>query len=189
MENFNTYQENVDLSAFVSFCRREGREAVYRKNDYFCRRTQPAAFLGYVERGCIRYSAADDSGRNHTVGFSFEGDFAVDYSSFLKRKPAAIDLMALEETSLTVVTYGQYIEFINRDCDSCLLARRVTEHLLATVYERMLKFYLMSPERRYVDLITRYPYLTERLAAKEIASFVGVTPEALSRIRRRLLEK
>ncbi len=181
--------DNVDLSAFVSFCRRKGREATFRRNEYFCRRTQPAALLGYVERGCIRYSAADESGRNHVVGFGFEGDLVADYSSFMQRRPSQLDIMALEDTSMLTISYGQYSEFFGRDYDSCLYARRIAEQLFMTMRDRMLGFRLMTPEQRYVNLMTRYPYMSGRIAAKEIASYIGVTPEALSRIRKRLLEK
>lgn len=65
----------------------------------------------------------------------------------------------------------------------------MAERLFVSAYDRLLGFYLMSPEQRYVDLMTRYPHLGERLTSREIASLVGIAPETLSRIRRRLLDK
>lgn len=189
MEHLNSYLDNVDCSALAEFCRKEGREAVFHRNEYFGRRGFQSLVLGYIEKGGVRYAATDDAGRTHTVGFSFEGDFAVDYSSFLRRVPALIDQITLEDTRMWVITHRQYFDFIDRDYRSCLQGRRITEQLFVTMYDRLLKFYLLTPEQRYVDLMRHYPYLAEKLTFKEIASFVGITPEALCRIRRRLLEK
>ena len=189
MEHLNSYLDNVDCSALVEFCRQEGREAVLRRREYFGRRYTQALCLGYIEQGGIRYAATDAAGRSHTVGFSFEGDFAADYSAFLRRAPALIDMIALENTRMRVITYSQYADFIGRNQETCRLGRQVAEQLFITVCDRLLKFYLMTPQQRYEDLIARYPYLSERLTSREIASFVGITPEALCRIRRRMLEK
>lgn len=189
MELSNPYSDNADCGALAEFCRKAGRETVYRRHEYFGRRGGPAIFMGYIEEGGVRYAVTDDAGRSHTVGFCCEGDFAADYSAFVQGRPALVDSVAIQDTRMKVITRRQYFDFIGSDYDTCLLGRKMAERLFVSAYDRLLGFYLMNPEQRYVDLMTRYPHLGERLTSREIASLVGIAPETLSRIRRRLLDK
>ena len=79
-----------------------------------------------------------------------------------------------------VITFEQFNEFINCSFDNQVLDRCISEELFVTIYDRLLDFYLYSPEERHVRLMKKLPM-------KEIASFIGISGEALSRIRKRLL--
>ena len=69
------------------------------------------------------------------------------------------------------------------------LGRRVAEELFAITYDRLLDFYCKTPEEHYLNLIDRYPGLVDVIPLKELASFIGVTPETVSHIRRKLSSK
>lgn len=68
------------------------------------------------------------------------------------------------------------------------LGRLVAEQLFVMTYKRLLDSYCTTPEERYMDLMRHYPQLKELLPLREIASFIGVTPETVSKIRRKLLD-
>ena len=69
------------------------------------------------------------------------------------------------------------------------LGRRIAETMFAEIYQRLLRFYCDTPEQRYQALMKRCPDLQERISLKEIALFLGVTPETLSRIRKKQQQK
>lgn len=69
------------------------------------------------------------------------------------------------------------------------LGRRIAEAMFAEIYQRLLRFYCDTPEQRYQALMKRCPDLQERISLKEIALFLGVTPETLSRIRKKQQQK
>lgn len=187
MKHLNTYIEKADYSALRNFCQENGQRKAFNKKDFFIHRGGKACFLGYIQSGFVRYVCTGPDGNTHSVGYSFEEDFAVDYASFLNRTSAVLDIQAVETCQMYVISFEQFTEFINHDFETQKLGRHMNEELFITIYERLLGFYLYTPEERYLNLIERFPFLLERVSMKEIASFIGISPEALSRIRKRLL--
>ena len=82
---------------------------------------------------------------------------------------------------------GERLEkFYRTDAAHERLGRTVAEHMLAEIYERLLQSYVSTPQERYESLLARCPGLLELVPLRELASFLGVRPETLSRIRRRV---
>lgn len=189
MEHLNAYMDKADYSSFRKYCMENGTLKEYERKDYFLHNGERANWLGYIQKGCVRYTCTDYKGNIHIVGYSFEEDFAVDYSSFLTRNKAVLDIQIMEKARMYVITFEQFDEFINCNFENQKLGRRMSEELFITMYDRLLDFYLYSPEERYLRLIKKYPFLKDKLPMKEIASFIGISGEALSRIRKRLLSK
>lgn len=181
--------DKADYSPFREYCIRNGVLKEYRKKDYFLHMGEKANWLGYIQEGYVRYTCTDYEGNVHIVGYSFEEDFAVDYSSFLDQNKALLDVQIMEKTRMYVITFEQFNGFINCNFENQKLGRRMSEELFITMYDRLLDFYLYSPEERYLKLVKKYPFLKDKLPMKEIASFIGISGEALSRIRKRLLHK
>lgn len=188
MEQFDSYSENPDFEVFVRFCRERGRLLELRRGESFQRSGARADRLGYILRGGVRYLCCDKSGTEHVVGFGFEGDCAVAYASFLRRAPSCVDIRAIVDSQLCVVDYDEFCRFVERDDHTRLLIRRMDEALFISTYDRLLEFYLYTPEERYVRLTERCPRLLDRLSLREIASLLHIRPESLSRIRRRMLD-
>ncbi len=189
MEHLNTYMDKADYSPFREYCLKNGRLKEYKRKDYILQKGENANWLGYIQKGYVRYTCTDYKGNVHIVGYSFEEDFAVDYSSFLNQKKAILDVQIMEKARMYVITFEQFNEFINCNFENQKLGRRMGEELFITMYDRLLDFYLYSPEERYIKLIKKYPFLKDKLPMKEIASFIGISGEALSRIKKRLLFK
>ncbi|MBK9184541.1 MAG: Crp/Fnr family transcriptional regulator [Ignavibacteria bacterium] len=126
-------------------------------------------------------------GKVTSIEFSFENGITADYDSFLRQAPARVNIEALEDAELLVMSAW-------RACSGCMsmfpgsdrIGRRVAEFLFMAVSAKNDAFILDPPEQRYLTLLTTRPKLMQRVPLYLIASYLGVTPEALSRIRRRL---
>lgn len=188
-QHFNTYMDKADYSPFREYCMKYGTLKEYAKKEYFLHKGDKANWLGYIQEGYVRYTCTDYEGNVHIVGYSFDEDFAVDYSSFLNQSKAKLDIQVIAKSRMYVITLEQFNEFFDSNFENQKLGRRANEELFIAIYDRLLDFYLYSPEERYVRLMKKYPFLKDKLPMKEIASFIGISGEALSRIRKRLLPK
>lgn len=179
----NSYSGRLDLEPLRAFCRKYGERIEFSRRSYFQRTGERSIRLAYIERGGVRYLHAAADGRQRTVGFGFEGGFAVDWQAFVRRGEGMLDIRMLADSTLLVVDSERFFEFMD---GNDRLRCRISEGLFATVSDSLMDFYLLSPEQRYLKFMARNPRISERLSMREIASFIGIEPESLSRIRRRL---
>ncbi|MCC7380871.1 MAG: Crp/Fnr family transcriptional regulator [Deltaproteobacteria bacterium] len=142
--------------------------------------------IAFVERGLlIAYSV--ESGRDVSCDVFSEGDFATDYVSFLGQTPSTVDLVALEPCSLLTVSREAldrlYDEFPAVD----RLGRRIAEAQYIGVVRRASALLTQTPAERYQAFARQRPDLLDRLPQYLLAKWLGITPESLSRIRRRIV--
>ncbi len=189
MDGINDYYlDDLDLSSMKRFFVEQGIVRELDKADYFVRQGERADSVAYVEEGMFRVVRTDMRGSGHVVGFSFRDSFVAEYSSCLCGRPALADVQALERSRLYVVPYARLKGYWESSPERQRMGRVVAEQLFVMTYRRLLDSYCCTPEERYVDLMRRYPELKEQRPLKEIASFIGVTPETVSAIRRKLLK-
>lgn len=145
--------------------------------------------LYFVERGCLRCHATDDRGGDHLIRFAVEGWWLSDFHSYFQGEPSSFGVDALEESEVLV---------LGRDREQCLcmehpvLARyflRLLEGLAVATHRRLLSMLSGTMEERYEEFMRAYGPIARRLPQHQIASYLGVTPEALSRIRARMTRK
>ncbi len=87
------------------------------------------------------------------------------------------------------ITRRQFDEFVDKNRATQRIVQRMSEELFITTYERLLAFYALTPEQRYLNLLAEYRDIVNRVPMKIIASFIGIAPESLSRIRQRIARK
>ncbi len=161
---------------------------VVTKGERWLRAGQRSNHVAYVVSGCLHMFYELD-GKVTSVQFVFENGITSDYNSFLRRAPANLHIEALEDTHLLVMSYEAMQNLYVSVPGSDRIGRKVAEYLFMSVSERNDAFMLESPEERYVKLLTTRPKVMQRVPLYLIASYLGVTPEALSRIRRRLAQQ
>ncbi len=183
-QGFNNYLDQLGFSECNRFFLDNGVEKQFKRKAYISLQGETALKLGFIKSGGVRYTRVDNEGREHIVGYSFAEDYACDYTSFIHQKPAQVNIQAIQNTVLYELTYVQTMEFFNQHL---LMRAKIGEEFAAMVYDRLLNFYCETPEERYLSLLKRCPDLLNFITLKEIASFIGVTPETLSHIRRKLL--
>lgn len=157
---------------------KKGSNVYTAKKNFFIRQNEIERFAGWVENGTFQYTYIDKEGEEHIVGYSFTDEFICDYSSFMKGSLSLVNIQAITDCSVHEISRHDIIEYWETDMKTQRFGRHVAESLFEMVYERLLDSYC-TPEIRYRNL-------TEVVPLKNIASFLGVTPETISRIRRKL---
>ena len=176
---------SLDLETLQEFCKREGEAVTYRKGDQLEREGDPARWLAFVESGCFKYvthGISDD--REHITWFSFEGEFVVDYPTFLYARPAQTTIVAMMPSRVIRVTGLQLEQFFDQSKETMKLRAVIAEHILFQFRSRYLDLHCTTPRERYDLLMQRCPGIVKLLDLQDIASFLNVHPNTISKIRR-----
>ena len=178
---------SLDLETLREFCKREGEAVTYRKGDQLEREGDPARWLAYVTEGCFKYvnhGISDD--KAHITWFSFEGEFVVDYPTFLYGRPSQTTIEAMMPSRVLRVTGQQLEQFFDQSKDTMKLRAIIAEHILFQFRSRYLDLHCTTPRERYDLLMQRCPGIVEHLNLQDIASFLNVTPKTISKIRKEI---
>ena len=121
-----------------------------------------------------------------TFGFVFKGSFVSAYDSFLQQSLSGYAIQALSDTTLWSISYENLQDVYQHTDIGNLVGRKASEELFLLKTKRELSLLKESAEQRYLNLFEERPEVIRELPLKYIASYIGVTPQALSRIRRRI---
>jgi CRP-like cAMP-binding protein len=185
MSILKKHMELDGIAELRQFFLEKGTPKEYAKNEFFTRSGQNHNHIGFILEGGFRYLGYSSEGKEQIVGYSFESDFVVDYATFQIQKPSAIDVQSIKNSKVRVLAYDELNTFYD-NCGIPNFRSKVAETLLNDVSSRLLSMYCDSPEERYTKLIDRYPAILALISLKEIASLIKITPETLSRIRKKL---
>jgi CRP-like cAMP-binding protein len=146
----------------------------------------------FVIQGLLRSYSVDEKGKEHVFMFAPEGWIISDIQSTAAQSPAVLSIDALEESEVQVIPSEVFEELVNKHMGSHPDFARVELHRLlrriGVLQKRVLMLMSATAPERYLEFITTYPSLQQRVSQRLIASYLGITPEALSRIRVELLK-
>ena len=182
-QKFNN--NRLDLQILREFCEQEGEEIAYRKGDQLEREGDPARWFAFVTEGCFKYDKygmSDD--KAHITWFSFQGEFVCDYPTFLYDRPSQATIEAMMPSRVLRVTGQQLEQFFNQNMETMKLRAMIGEHILSQFRSRYLDLHCTTPRERYEMLLQRCPGIMELLDLQDIASFLNVHPNTVSKIRR-----
>ncbi len=181
VQKLNRYLELEHIPRIVDMFLEKGEMRKIAKNAYYLREGQKSDKVAYVAEGGFRHMIEASDGSEKIAGYSFKGDFTMAFCAFdgtgsavsiQAYKDSVIYVMPLEEVRNSLTWGDRY---------------NMTRIALSDVYGRLLLMHRGTPEERYKSLIGRFPGILNEVSLKEIASFLRMTPETLSRIRRKLL--
>ncbi len=138
----------------------------------------------FIEKGCLRTWVNND-GREITTQFFFEGDKVASIESFRANQPSLYSIESLEPCILQTISQQ---EFQNALENLPGIKEEMQEHLFKRLLQSQKTFYSYlknNPQQRYEELIEEYPHIIQRIPLHYIASYLGITPVSLSRIRNR----
>lgn len=158
-----------------------------KKNEFFLQSTNINHQLGFLCKGLVRYFVFRND-EEATLEFTKEGEFIADYESFIAKKPSLQNIQALEDCELLVIDYEELQKLYSVSRNANLLGRVIIEHRFIIMVNQLLTVHRYSPEDRYRYFLTHYKDLAQRIPQYLIASFVGVKPQSLSRIRKRIVQ-
>ena len=144
--------------------------------------------ISFIESGVVRlYIPKENPEKEITFGFSFKDQFISAYDSFLTQKPSAYQLQALIETTILSISYSDLQDVYNTTLIGNLIGRLTAERLFLLKSKREQNLLNLSAEERYIKLFKERPELLQIIPLKYIISYIGVTAQALSRIRKRVV--
>lgn len=143
--------------------------------------------IGFIVQGSVRYYHLKE-GIDITGYFSFENEFVSAYKSFLKQEPSISYIQALEDTELIAISYQEMQALLKHNLLAYKMerfGRLVAEHYICCYEDRITAFITQSPEERYLNMLRTDREILQRVPQHYIATFLGITPVSLSRIRKR----
>ncbi|OIQ17698.1 MAG: CarD family transcriptional regulator [Flavobacterium sp. MedPE-SWcel] len=141
--------------------------------------------LSFMEKGIVRFYIPKED-NDLTFSFVFNSNFVSAYDSFLTQSPSLYNIETLTDTVLWQLSYNDLQEVYNQTDAGNILGRHASEELFLKKSKRELSLLNDTAEERYLNLFTEQPDLIKYIPLKYIASYIGITPQALSRIRKRI---
>ena len=158
-----------------------------RKGEYLFREGEVCHYVSFVNRGSLRVfmTIGDQEISKH---FFFEHEYAADYASFLNRSPGLLNIKALEDTELMELSYDKVQMLYERFPVWQKFGRLIAESLYIQVAQRTQELLLRTPEEMYIKLLEQKSRIIARIPQQYIASYLGIQPETLSRIKKRIMD-
>ncbi|AZQ59350.1 Crp/Fnr family transcriptional regulator [Maribacter sp. MJ134] len=161
------------------------QEVHLKKNTPLLKIGEVENHLSFISKGMVRFFVpreVDDL----TFGFLFENEFVTGYDSFLTRTPSEYQIETLTDTVLWQISHNDLEEVYKTTSSGNIIGRKMAENMFLIKSKRELSLLSKTAEERYLGLFSDRPKLLQQIPLKYIASYIGVTPQALSRIRRRI---
>lgn len=141
--------------------------------------------MSFITKGIVRYYIPQEE-NDLTFGFLFENQFVTAYDSFITQSHSSYQIETLTNTTLWRISYKDLQEVYEKTESGKIIGRKMAENMFLIKSKREIALLSKTPEERYLDLFKERPKLIKQIPLKYIASYIGVTPQALSRIRKRI---
>lgn len=153
------------------------------KESRFIEQGQIAKKIGLVESGILIFIQTDEAGKFSVCDFAVEGEWVTQYQSVSQQTPSPLSIIALEPSIIHVITYEK-ISKLNKDViEFDRLTRTIIEKKFFDVIDRSHNLQSLSASERYESVLKNQPYLLQRVPQYYLASYLGITPQSLSRLR------
>jgi len=160
----------------------------YKANDVILKEGDICSKIWFIEKGLVRFSINAD-GEDRSFVFRCEGHFISEIEGFIRRTPASKSIVAIEDCLLYSMTETDIQRFYQMVRYGDRFGRLLIEEIFVAAVAHIVSFYTESPEQRYQKLIRQNKDFIQRIPQYHIASFLGVKPQSLCRIKKRLLSK
>lgn len=160
-----------------------------RKRQYLLQEGDVSKYTAFVEKGMLRTFTVDEKGNELILQFSMEGWWAGDLYSFLTEEPSQFHIEAMEECELLLITKSSWDILLNKVPAFERYFRILVQNSLIATQRRLMSSMSESAEEKYTKLINNFPGCLQRIPQHMVASYLGITPETLSRIRGQMSER
>ena len=155
------------------------------KGDFMVKAGQVCQYVSFLNEGLARLYYTVD-GKDVSIGFVGKGEYTSEYESFLTRKPATQNIGALTDVESVDLGFEDMQKLYKQHPIFQEFGRRIAEKLFIMLNQRNTALLALTPEERYRNMIVNSPLLLQQVPQYMLASFIGVTPEHLSRIRKKM---
>jgi CRP-like cAMP-binding protein len=159
-----------------------------RKRQYFLQEGNVCKYGGFIVKGAMRQYSIDDKGAEHIVQLYIENYWASDRESAIMLTPSKYYIEAWEDTELLVITREEMLDLMQKIPSIAQMTRLMDERSFIASQRRLNSTISNTAEKRYTEFIDNHPQFIQRFPQHFIASFLGITKETLSRIRKQALK-
>jgi len=160
-----------------------------KKNELFIDTGKIAKNIGFLEEGIVRAYYRNTEGQEYNKHFFIAPCFIGGYSSLISRKPNLIIQQALTHCKIWEADYSKLTKLYDKHPDLERMTRVLVEHFFIQKEQREVEIVLLNADERYKIFKQNFPELEQLIPQYHIASYLGITPTQLSRIRRKLSER
>jgi CRP-like cAMP-binding protein len=164
------------------------KERKVKKRQFILQEGDVCKLNTFVVEGCFKMYMVDENGKEHNLQFAIENWWIGDIGSFHTEQPSRLYIEALENSIILQIKKEDKLKLFVEYPKFNRIFRVFTENALVSTQRRVLQNISSTAEERYLDFMERHPHLFNRISNVQIASYLGVTPEFLSTIRKRLVK-
>lgn len=182
---FKKLEEKISLTAEEkALCTQFFIPKKLRKKQYLLQQDDVCRYTTFVDKGALRLYTIDEKGSEHVVQFAIEGWWIGDIYSFLTGEPSHYNIDALEDSELLLITRTAQEQLMQQLPKYEHYQRLLIQNAYVALQRRMEQSLSKSAEEKYCKFILNYPDIIQRVPQHMVASYLGITPETLSRIRK-----
>ncbi len=159
------------------------KDVSLKRNDFLSVKGTTDLHLYYVLSGSLRIWV-EDAAEEHTIRFGYKDSFIASLDAFINERPSHFYIQAMKQSMVKVMHKSAFMEFVHSSPDNLLLWQKITEQLVYQQIEREIDLLTSSPLDRYRRVLERSPKLFQEIPHKYIASYLRMTPETLSRLKK-----
>lgn len=159
---------------------------VIKRKEFLLQEGEICRYTNFVIKGCLRVYNIDDKGIVHIAVFAIEDYWIADLYSFLTQTPATLNLDALEDTEVLQITKSNMEKLYTEVPKFERFFRIMHQNAFIAQHQRLMKNISSTAEEQYLQFREKYPNLELRIPQKQIAAYLGITPEFLSMLKRKL---
>lgn len=160
-----------------------------RKRQYVLNAGDVCQYITFVEQGMLRSFTVDEDGHEHVVQFAIEGWWISDVGSFVSGKEALYNIEALEDSALLHLTKTGMEDLLTEIPVMERFFRLLMQNNIVALQRRVIAYMSLSAEEKYLKLMEVAPDVMQRASQQHIASYLSMTPETLSRVRKKVSER
>nr|WP_315027131.1 Crp/Fnr family transcriptional regulator [uncultured Chryseobacterium sp.] len=160
-----------------------------KKKEFLLREGSICTFEGFVMNGCFKVFHTDRNADEQILYFGIENWWISDIDSFINNIPSKLTIQALEDSEILMISKADKEKLYAEMPEIEKLMRLKFQMSIIALQRRIIDNLSKSSEERYIDFLQKYPKTAHRLTNIQIAAYLGVTPESLSRVRRKIVSK
>ncbi len=164
-------------------------EKQVEKGEYILRQGDICRFEGFVIEGCFEISTSDARGNERILYFAVKDWWVMEIDSFIGQTSSELDIKAIEPSQLLVITKTDKERLYQEVPKAERLFRIMSQRAVVAWQRRLIRNHTMTAEERYFHFLNTYPEISQRITNKQIASYLGITQEFVSKIRRKNLSR
>lgn len=161
----------------------------FQKKEYILKAGYVSKYECFIVKGCLRAFVVNGKGIENNIRFGVENSWIGDLDSFFKQTPATYYIQAIEPSTLLLIDANKLNKLMDTIPSFEHYFRIMFQYGVMSLQLRMVQELSLSAEERYTEFINKYPYLEQRIPQKQIASYLGMTPEFLSVLRKKTSQK